>query len=75
MTGQLNTFYARFNRTEPQDDCVPSDPSHHPAPITVEERKVISMLAKVNPRNTPGPDGLKGHVLKESAAQLGGVMA
>ncbi|KAJ8411522.1 hypothetical protein AAFF_G00163300 [Aldrovandia affinis] len=42
---QFNFFYARFNRTDRQDD--PSLPSPH---IIVEKWKVTSILPRVNPQ-------------------------
>lgn len=41
--------------------------------VTIEERDVTSVFRGVNPRKSPGPEGLKGKVLKEYASQLGNV--
>ncbi|KAJ8349052.1 hypothetical protein SKAU_G00276410 [Synaphobranchus kaupii] len=69
---QLNVFYSRFNRSAPQNDWTLTSPT---CPlITVEKRKVTSILARVNPHEASGPDGLKGRVLRECFAQLGDVI-
>lgn len=49
--------------------------SYAPAKISVEERKVVSILSKLHPKKASGPDGLKGFVWRECAVQLGHVVA
>jgi len=39
-------------------------------PISVDEQRVVSILSQLQPMKAPGPDGLEGHMLKESSAQL-----
>lgn len=41
--------------------------------MTIQEREVVTVLHKIKPHKASGPDGLKGKVLKECAAQLGHV--
>lgn len=70
LPGELNTLYARFevnsNNTptvrpaEDQDDCTPV--------LMVDE--VRRTFKKVNPRRSPGPDGILGRVLRGCADQL-----
>ena len=48
FTEQLNTFYTRFNRTDPMGDWSPNNTSHAPAEIYVQERKVVSILFKLH---------------------------
>lgn len=40
----------------------------------MEEQKVDSIRYKLHPRKAPGPDALKGRVLKECVAQLSSVV-
>ncbi|CAL8265749.1 unnamed protein product [Merluccius merluccius] len=65
---QMNTFYARFNRTDPVEDCPPTSTRYAPAPIRVEERKVVSILSQLH--LTKLLDRMTG-----CAAQLGCVAA
>lgn len=71
---ELNTFYARFNMSDAVD-WTPANTSYTSAPVSVEERKVVSVQSRLHPRKAPGPDGLKGRILRERAAQLGRVVA
>ncbi len=64
----LNIFYTTFNRTDPAEDWTPTSTSYTPAPIGVEERKVISFLSNLQPRKAPELDWLKGCILKECMA-------
>lgn len=49
----LNTFYARFNRTDPVEEWTPTNTSYAPAPISVEEWKVVSILSQLHPGKAP----------------------
>ena len=69
---ELNTFYARFNNTDPEEEMVTL--LYPPESICIEEKRVISIFSHLHSSKAPGPDGLKGRVLKECANQLGGVM-
>lgn len=41
--------------------------------LTIDEQLVTSILSKVTPHKTSGPDGLRGRVLEECYTQLRGV--
>ncbi|KAI4901012.1 hypothetical protein NFI96_010350 [Prochilodus magdalenae] len=69
LADELNAHYARFeaNNTSPatklpvdQESCAPS--------ISVSE--VVRSFKAVNPRKTPGPDGIHNRVLRSCAIQL-----
>ena len=46
---QMDTFYARLDRTDPVGDWIPTNTSYTPEPVTVEEQKVVSILSKLHP--------------------------
>ena len=70
---QLNTFFARFNNNSPSDFDCSTTISPHPA-ININEQQVTSILRRVKPHKASGPDKLRGRVLKDCSAQLGGVV-
>lgn len=72
---QLNTFYSRFNRTDPTEDWTLTNTRYTPALINVEGQKVAFIFSKLHQKKPPGLDGIKGHILRECMAQLGGVGA
>ncbi|KAJ8286217.1 hypothetical protein GJAV_G00035920 [Gymnothorax javanicus] len=74
----------RFEYWE-QIKCISSDCSYtpltlwrtgsRPALTTLQHQSAWKRKVMIQPRRAPGPDWLKGRVLKESPAQLGGVVA
>ena len=72
---ELNQFYACYDVTEFRRErdrvceCLAS------SPVKLSEHEVTKCLLRVNPRQTPGPGGLGGTVLKFCAGQLGPVLA
>ena len=40
-------------------------------PVTLVESEVVKCLSRVNPNEVPGPDGMRGRVLKVCSDQLG----
>ena len=40
-------------------------------PVTLVESEVVKCLSRVNPNEVPGPDGMRGRVLKVCCDQLG----
>ena len=73
LANDLNRFYARFDTQDFSDECNILCESLISCPVTVDEWDVVKCLSRINPRKAPGPDGLKGRVLKVCAEQLGGV--
>lgn len=71
---ELNTSYARLNMSD-TIDWTPASTNYTSAPVSMEERKVVSVHSRLHPRKALGPDGLKGCILRECAAQLGHVVA
>ena len=55
------------------DECNTVCESLISCPVTVDEGDVVKFLSRINPRKAPGPDGLKGRVLRVCAEQLGRV--
>ena len=70
---ELNKFYSRFDVFNFQKECDDICSSLSPSELSVEEEEVISCFKRINPLKAPGPDGLKGRVLKSCADQLGHV--
>lgn len=69
---QLNIYYSRFDMPHPQNDWTLIS-SNCPT-ITVDKRKVASILGRINPHKASGPDRLRGKVLRECSVQLGDVI-
>ena len=81
FVNEVNTFYARFDGKDFRNKCDDLCQSLDPLPVTVFDddvvsvlSHVVSVLSHVNPRKAPGPDGLKGKVLKVCTTQLGSVL-
>ena len=70
FANDLNAFYARFDVRDFKPDCDRLCATLDPSPLTVTEEAVTACFSRVNPRKAPGPDGVKGRVLKECASQL-----
>lgn len=77
LANNLNIFYSRFDNDFNDDDLSVSNElmmtMTQSQPMIIQEREVVTVLHKIKPYKAPGPDGLKGKVLKECAAQLGHV--
>lgn len=69
----LSTFYATFKKTEPVKEWTSTNTS--PYTNQCGGAKVVYILSMLHPRKSPGPDWLKGRILKECEAQLSGVVA
>ena len=73
LPGELNTFYARFERNPGSHNLpLPALPAED-NPLTISEADVRRTFQRVNTRKAVGPDGIPGRVLKVCAAQLAGV--
>ena len=71
LSNDLNMFYSRFDKHDFSNECDTVCAGMTPTPVTIKEQDVISIFQQLNPHKAPGPDGLKGRVLKECATQLG----
>ncbi len=72
---ELNIFYSRFVNTNfctERDEVSDSIPQY--VPVTLTEHEIASSLACIKPNKAPGPDGLRGRVLKDCTMQLKGVL-
>jgi len=71
----LNVFFSRFDRGTCTTECdricrdIPTYEN-----IILKEHETAASLACIKPNKAPGPDGLKGRVLKDCAFQLTGVL-
>ena len=74
FANNLNSFYARFDDQDYSKECDDLCAKLEPSPIVLAEKEVVGILAKLNPYKSPGPDGLRGRVLKECSQQLGKVL-
>ena len=73
FANELNRYYARFDVSDFSSEHDNVCRSLVPSLVCVEEGDVISCFPGLNPSKAPGPDGLKGRVLKVCAQQLGPV--
>lgn len=75
FVNDLNTFYGRFDVRDPKAGCgTVCDQTGSYEPIKLSEEEVGRCLFRIKPSKAPGPDGLRGRVLKSCAQQLRGVM-
>ncbi len=74
LAEQLNCFFTRFNNNSTPITWTPETLSSPLQAPTIDEQLVTSILHRVNPDKTAGPDRLRGRVLKECSTQLGGVL-
>jgi len=71
----LNVFFSRFDRGTCTTECdricrdIPTYEN-----IILKEHETAASLACIKPNKAPGPDGLKGRVIKDCAFQLTGVL-
>lgn len=70
---QLNNFFSRFDKGSTPASWNPPSPSLSHQTIIIDEKLVASILRQVNPYKAPGPDRLRGRVLKDCSTQLSGV--
>lgn len=75
FANDLNAFYARFDVSDFKLECDRLCATLDPSAVTVTKESVVACFSRVNPHKAPGPDGVKGRVLKECASQLGQVFA
>jgi hypothetical protein len=69
----LNQFYARFDVRDLSHECETLCQSLEPESLELTEAEVVSVFKHLKPNKAPGPDGVKGRVLKSCASQLGQV--
>lgn len=75
LADDFNKFYARFDKQDFRRECDELCSGLQPdTDITLTEKSVTAALSRINPNKAPGPDGLKGKVLKTCASQLGPVL-
>ena len=75
FVNELNTFYARFDVKDFSQDCDDLCQSLIPSSVNISEENVVKIFSHINPRKAPGPDGLRGKVLRVCSLQLGQVFA
>ncbi|KAM4624569.1 gamma-crystallin M2-like [Polymixia lowei] len=69
LPGELNYFYARFDRDN-QETPIKSALSADLQPLTLTPSEVRTVLSRTNARKAAGPDGIPGRVLRNCAEQL-----
>ncbi len=75
FVNDLNTFYGRFDVRDPKAGCsTVCNQTGSYEPIQLSEEEVGRCLSRIKPNKAPGPDGLRGRVLKSCAQQLRGVI-
>lgn len=75
FANDLNQFYGRFDTSDSKnksDAILTNIPSN--STIQLSEEEVGTCLSRIKPHKAPGPDGLRGKVLKTCAAQLTSVL-
>ncbi|PVD25385.1 hypothetical protein C0Q70_15885, partial [Pomacea canaliculata] len=72
LSEELNRFYARFDVGDSSSECenICSKLTTDAAPLEVGEQEVERCLRRLKPNKAPGPDGLRGSVLKTCSQQL-----
>lgn len=71
FVNDLNIFYGRFDVRDPKVGCRSvCDQIGRYMPIQLSEEEVGKCLSKIRPNKAPGPDGLRGRVLKSCSHQL-----
>lgn len=71
FANDLNVFYGRFDAPDSKDksDAICTNIPRNPT-IQLSEEEVGTCLSRIRPHKAPGPDGLRGRVLKTCATQL-----
>ena len=67
----LNEFYARFDIRDFSAECEEVCSGIKPEHLEITENEVVKVFRKQKPNKAPGPDGIRGKVLKTCATQLG----
>ena len=70
---ELNQFYARFDVRDFKAECEDFCSTLEPETLTISESDVLATLKRLNPHKAPGPDGIKGKLLKNCASQLSSI--
>ena len=70
---ELNQFYARFDVRDFKLECENFCSTLDPDELTIHEEDVLSTFKRLNPHKAPGPDGVKGKLIKNCAVQLSSV--
>ena len=66
----LNRFYARFDIRDFSAECDQICQSIKPEHLELKESEVLKIFQKQKPNKAPGPDGIRGKVIKMCASQL-----
>ena len=75
FANELNTFYGRFDTSDfSTERNLLSEQFGSSESITITEEEVRRILKRIDPRKAPGPDGIRGYVLKECREQLSPVL-
>ena len=75
FANDLNVFFSRFDKNDfsaERDSVCSSIPEY--VPITLNEHEIVASLSCIKPNSAPGPDGLRGRVLKENIHELKGIL-
>ena len=71
FANDLNRFYARYDNIDYRDECDILSHTISSSPVTLVESDVVRCFSRIKPNKAPGPDGLRGCVMKVCADQLG----
>ena len=71
FANDLNRFYARYDNIDYRGECDILCHTISSSPVTLVESDVVRCFSRINPNKAPGPDGLRGHVMKVWANHLG----
>lgn len=75
FVNDLNIYYGRYDARDPRTGCSTiCNQIVSYEPIQLSEREIAMCLSKIRPNIAPGPDGLRGRVLKVCPHQLKGVI-
>ena len=72
---ELNNFFGRFDKndfTAERGRICKSIPEYDP--IRLSEGEIVASLSRIKLNSAPGPDGLRGRVLKENIYELKGII-
>ena len=75
FANDLNIFFGRFDTTDfstERDTVCRSIPDY--VPVTLSELDIMTSLSSIRPNSAPGPDGLRGRIVKENVHKLKGIV-
>jgi len=75
FANDLNVFFSRFDKNDfsVERDSVCRSISGY-VTITLKEHDIIASLSSIKSNSAPGPDCLRGRVLKENVHELKGIV-